>query len=44
MSLNNRGTYALQKIIEAINQEREYEIVEETLSADNNIKNLAMDN
>jgi hypothetical protein len=32
MSLNNKGTYALQRIIDAVNQEREIKIIQETLS------------
>ena len=43
MSLNNRGTYALQKIIDAVNQDKEYAIIEETLVKGDNIKKLAMD-
>lgn len=43
ISCNNRGTYVLQTIIEAVTQDEEYEIIKENLLESNNICKLAMD-
>ena len=43
ISCNNRGTYVLQTIIEAVTQDEEYEIIKENLLENNNICKLAMD-
>ena len=44
ISCNNRGTWALQTIILAVTEEREYEIIKETLLQNENIRTLAMNN
>ena len=43
ISCNNRGTWALQNIIYKATEEKEYEIIKNTLVQNNNIKKLSMD-
>ena len=43
ISCNNRGTYALQNIIQLVTQDEEFELIRETLEQNNNICRLAKD-
>lgn len=44
MSINNKATYSLQRIIEAVSDEREFENIQSNLETNNNINRLAMNN
>ena len=43
ISCNNRGTWALQAIINSVTEDEEFEIIQETLEQDDNICKLSMD-